>query len=64
MSVTEGDVVAILAGGNVSYVLRCQSAVSGTNGGYTPVGDAYVQGIMDGELLTRYKMELGQITLF
>ncbi|KAJ2977668.1 hypothetical protein NUW58_g7739 [Xylaria curta] len=64
ISVTEGDVVAILAGGSVPYVLRRQSGVDGASDGYTLVGDAYVQGVMDGELLTRYKMEFGQITLF
>ncbi|KAF1842217.1 uncharacterized protein K460DRAFT_409635 [Cucurbitaria berberidis CBS 394.84] len=42
-----GDVIAILAGGSVPFVLRI-----GDNGRYTVVGDAYIQGIMDGEILT------------
>jgi hypothetical protein len=41
----EGDVVAVLTGGHVPIILRPKE------GHYTVVGDAYVQGIMDGEAM-------------
>lgn len=40
-----GDVVAVLTGGRVPYVLRPQ------NGHYLLTGDAYIHGIMDGEAM-------------
>ncbi|KAF2473585.1 uncharacterized protein BDR25DRAFT_386379 [Lindgomyces ingoldianus] len=39
----EADIVAVVSGGSMPYVLRP------TNGGYMLVGDPYVHGIMDGE---------------
>jgi hypothetical protein len=41
----EGDVVAVLTGGHVPIILRPR------DGYHTVVGDAYVQGIMDGEAM-------------
>jgi hypothetical protein len=41
----EGDVVAVLTGGHVPIILRPKDRH------YTVVGDAYVQGIMDGEAM-------------
>jgi hypothetical protein len=53
----KGDLVAILAGGKVPYILRPKAASKspGEDGNlgrcYTVVGDAYIHGIMDGEAL-------------
>lgn len=45
----KGDVVAVLTGGSVPFILR-------PNGGhYTLVGDAYIQGFMDGEAMPGLK---------
>ena len=54
----KGDVVAVLAGGKVPYVLRPEapsnpSEESGDSRKYYSVlGDAYIHGIMDGEVVT------------
>jgi hypothetical protein len=54
----KGDVVAVLAGGKVPYVLRPEapsnpSEESGDSRKYYSVlGDAYIRGIMDGEVVT------------
>ncbi|KAH5145758.1 hypothetical protein HBH70_044370 [Parastagonospora nodorum] len=44
-----GDVVAVFTGGHVPIILRPQT------GYYTVVGDAYVHGIMDGEVMQDIK---------
>jgi Heterokaryon incompatibility protein (HET) len=51
-----GDVVAIMAGGDVPYVLR-ESSVVGQGSRYRLVGECYVHGIMDGEAVgpNKYK---------
>jgi hypothetical protein len=53
----EGDVVAVLTGGHVPIILRPR------DGYYTVVGDAYVQGIMDGEAMPASEGELEYIEL-
>ncbi|KAK8106967.1 HET-domain-containing protein [Apiospora kogelbergensis] len=45
--VQRGDVVCVLMGGAVPFILRPR----GDGGGYIVIGDAYVHGIMDGELV-------------
>ena len=42
-----GDVIALLEGGRVPYILRPKTGVD--EGCYELIGDAYVHGIMDGE---------------
>jgi hypothetical protein len=42
----QGDAIFLLAGCSVPVILRARA-----EGGYTVVGDAYVQGIMDGEVV-------------
>ncbi|KAK5122281.1 hypothetical protein LTR85_004192 [Meristemomyces frigidus] len=42
-----GDVVCVLYGGNVPYILR----KVGNQGHYKFIGDAYVPGIMHGEAM-------------
>jgi hypothetical protein len=51
-----GDVIAVLTGGRVPFVLRP------VENGYRLLGGAYVQGIMDGEVMTD-DTELDYITL-
>lgn len=46
-SLIEGDVLAVLGGGKLPFVLRL--AEERSCGIYTMVGPAYVDGIMDGE---------------
>jgi hypothetical protein len=41
-----GDIIAVLAGGNVPYVLRPGTEI----GEYELIGECYVHGIMDGEI--------------
>jgi hypothetical protein len=41
-----GDVIALLEGGSVPYILRLSETEAGC---YKLIGDAYVHGIMDGE---------------
>jgi len=47
----KGDVITVLAGGTVPFVLRPDESArkSGLEGGYTVIGDSYVHSIMDGE---------------
>ncbi|KAF2191691.1 HET-domain-containing protein [Zopfia rhizophila CBS 207.26] len=47
---SEGDLICVLLGGEVPYVLRCIDN-QGQNF-YTMVGECYVHGIMDGEVVT------------
>ena len=42
-----GDLIALLEGGNVPYILRQKTGMD--EGCYEIIGDAYVHGIMDGE---------------
>jgi hypothetical protein len=42
----EGDVIAIIFGGSVPFLLRPRA-----RGGYHLVGDGYVYGAMDGEMM-------------
>lgn len=46
-----GDVVYVLFGGSVPFLLRDLPEVEGIRGSHTFVGHAYVHGIMDGEAL-------------
>ena len=54
----KGDVVAVLAGGKVPYVLRPEAPSSpleesgDSRKHYSILGDAYIRGIMDGEVVT------------
>ncbi|KAI9157896.1 heterokaryon incompatibility protein-domain-containing protein [Paramyrothecium foliicola] len=64
--IRKGDAVWVLGGGRVPFVLRptkSASAQTGGNGLFSLVGDAFVYGIMDGELLTNGKMELQNVYL-
>jgi len=46
----EGDLVAVLPGGKVPYILRSHIPENTSSGRqFTVLGDAYVHGIMDGE---------------
>lgn len=46
----EGDVVAVLRGGKVPFLLRRVSAMGNDpEGGWVLVGECYVHGLMDGE---------------
>lgn len=55
MDAKVGDIIALLEGGSVPYILRPRS---GTEAGcYELIGDAYVHGIMDGE---EWKPEFAQ----
>lgn len=47
--VKKGDVVCIFMGAAVPFILRPRDAV---DGGYTLIGDGYIHGIMDGELVS------------
>jgi hypothetical protein len=54
MDTQKGDVLAILAGGNVPYVLRKDSrSRSHSPDTYAFVGECYVNGVMEGELLKK-----------
>ncbi len=46
---SEGDVTCVLHGGTVPFILRPRRVEQG--GGYYVVGEAYVDGIMDGEFM-------------
>ncbi len=46
MSAIAGDVIALLEGGPVPYILRPSETQAGN---YELIGDAYVHGVMDGE---------------
>jgi hypothetical protein len=54
----KGDVVAVLAGGKVPYVLRPEASSNPSEESgdsrkyYSVLGDAYIHGIMDGEVVT------------
>jgi hypothetical protein len=51
----EGDVICVLYGGTVPFMLRPKEKEMG---GYYVVGEAYVDGIMDGEYMdTNPKIE-------
>lgn len=51
-AIMPGDVVAILWGGRVPFVLRpCGDGNGNETGYYQLVGDAYVHGLMDGEFI-------------
>ncbi|KAH7063950.1 hypothetical protein BKA63DRAFT_526506, partial [Paraphoma chrysanthemicola] len=62
----EGDTVWVLAGGRVPFVLRSagnkfsQRQVAGE---YMFVGDAFVQGVMDGEFISNRQDELQRVLL-
>jgi hypothetical protein len=60
MEAKAGDIVAVLLGGNVPFVLRKRG-----EGGYEVVGEAYVHGIMDGEVLEdNFKEDLETFHLY
>jgi hypothetical protein len=54
-----GDLVVILFGGHVTYILR--ESVSNRNSTYTLVGDAFVHGIMYGEFNKLYQRQKQEI---
>ncbi|KAI9147150.1 HET-domain-containing protein [Paramyrothecium foliicola] len=61
-----GDIVAVLAGGDVPYILRLsqgQGADDAVYDCYKVVGDAYIHGIMDGEAITKGGWADGEIHL-
>ncbi|KAF4467596.1 heterokaryon incompatibility [Fusarium albosuccineum] len=49
----EGDVVVVLKGGRLPYILR-----PGGDGNFAFVGEAYCDGVMDGEILQRSQEEV------
>jgi Heterokaryon incompatibility protein (HET) len=49
ISLRDGDQVCILFGGNVPYILRPE------NDHYLLIGEAYVHGVMDGEVIQEYE---------
>lgn len=51
-SMRRGDTIAVLFGSTMPFVLR---PVDGTPGRYKLIGECYLQGIVDGELLERWK---------
>jgi hypothetical protein len=61
----KGDVVAVLAGGKVPYVLRPEPTSNfpeedrDSRKHYSVVGDAYIHGIMDGEVVQELKKSCG-----
>lgn len=62
----EGDIIAILAGGRVPYVLRPALTRNHDDAScrlYTFVGDAYVYGIMDGQAWPKDSSELSVIRM-
>lgn len=56
--VRQGDVVVVLRGGDVPFILRPR----GSTGCYTFMGEAYVHGIMDGSCVRKAKK--GSVTRF
>jgi hypothetical protein len=65
----EGDMVCILLGGKVPYVLRQDPKVwfqdaGGQNPCFNFVGDSYVQGIMNGEIIRSLESDEDLITFF
>jgi hypothetical protein len=63
---TEGDVIAVLAGGKLPYVLRPFQDGDDDDGSgpvYTFIGDAYIWGIMDGEIWPEDDTDLSQIEM-
>jgi tricorn protease-like protein len=64
----KGDLVAVLAGGKVPYILQPKASASispGEDGNlgrcYTVLGDAYIHGIMDGEALKEVEQRGGEM---
>ena len=58
----EGDMICILLGGTVPFVLRPHPT---KQDGYRVVGEAYVYGIMDGEYMEgKEKSEIGSLVLY
>ncbi len=53
MQCKKGDVITVLTGGTVPIILRPDESAreSGFGRGYTVIGDSYVHGIMDGEVV-------------
>jgi hypothetical protein len=47
-----GDVVVILMGSRIPFVLR-----PGEHGNFAFTGDAYCDGVMDGELINQFRPE-------
>jgi predicted glycosyl hydrolase (DUF1957 family) len=58
----EGDVVVVLYGGNVPYVLRSTQSPSNDEQLWELVGEAYVHGIMEGEALSRTELHEQLVT--
>ena len=57
-----GDLVCILFGGNIPYILR--KTTNDTNERYLFVGEAYIDGVMDGEMMHELEQGLHQIQTF
>ena len=56
-SAAAGDVICVLYGGRVPYVLRpCKD-------GYTLIGECYIHGLMDGEAMDREQFESREFAL-
>ena len=51
----EGDMVFILTGGDVPYIMRNKSKVQNKVGALQLIGEAYVHGLMCGELFDEFK---------
>lgn len=58
VSAEVGDIVVLIEGGRVPYVVRKGGVAAGTDhSGWSFVGDSYVEGVMDGEWMHIGKME-------
>lgn len=61
----EGDVVTLLSGGSVPYLLRLapQDTTGPDEQRYELVGECFVEGIMNGENMETYETEAATVTL-
>lgn len=65
MGAQEGDLVCILKGGNLPFILRQNtSTVETPHAQFTLVGTAYVHGVMDGEIMQEYEKGKGEMQQF
>jgi hypothetical protein len=63
-----GDEAWVLFGGNYPFILRERNSTSAHGltplSGHVFIGDAYVQGIMDGEFLMDYEGDVSKVIIF
>jgi hypothetical protein len=56
-SARKGDLCCIFFGGNTPFIIRPAPAGAGLAGYYQFVGEAYVSGIMEGQIVKRFQRE-------